>query len=94
MRRIAALPTFQRSLKKLSPLEKAKLEESLDQFKAFVYRGVAPTGLGFKKLDQDIYEFRAGLRLRVVVLVEGEYYYLVLAGNHDEIKRYLRRYGS
>lgn len=91
MRRIAALPTFQRSLKRLSQLEKAQLEESLDQFKAFVYRGVAPTGLGFKKLDQDIYEFRVGLRLRVLVLAEEDIYYLVLIGSHDEVNRYLRR---
>ena len=91
MRRIAALPTFQRSLKKLSPLEKAQLEESLDQFKAFVYRRVVPSGFGFKKLDQDIYEFRVGLRLRVLVLAEEDIYYLVLIGSHDEVNRYLRR---
>lgn len=91
MRRIATLPTFQRSLKRLSQIEKAQLEESLNQFKAFVYRGVAPAGLGFKKLDQDIYEFRAGLRLRVLVLAEGNIYYLALIGSHDEVSRYLRR---
>ena len=94
MRRIAALPSFDRSLKKLTSLERAQLAESLDQFKSFVYRGIIPSGLGFKKIDQDIYEFRVGLRLRVVVLVEGEDYYLVLAGDHDEVKRYLRRYRS
>jgi mRNA-degrading endonuclease RelE of RelBE toxin-antitoxin system len=91
MRRIAALPTFQRSLKKLSPLEKAQLEERLVQFKAFVYRGVVSGGLGFKKLDQDIYEFRVGLRLRVLVLAEKDVYYLVLIGSHDEVSRYLRK---
>jgi len=91
MKRIAALPTFERSLKKLGPVEKAQLKESLDQFKDFVYKGVAPTGLGFKKLDHGIYEFRAGLRLRVLVLAEEDSYYLVLTGNHDEIRRYLRR---
>ncbi len=78
MRRIAALRSFQRSLKRLSQIEKAQLEESLDQFKVFVYRGVAPSGLGFKKLDQDIYEFRVGLRLRVLVLAEEDIYYFLL----------------
>lgn len=91
MRRIVALPAFQRSLKKLRLLEKAHLEESLDQFSAFVYRGVTPSGLGFKKLDKDIYEFRVDLRLRVLVLAEEDIYYLVLIGSHDEINRYLRR---
>ena len=50
-----------------------------------------PAGFGFKKINHDKYEFRIDIRLRVVVKVEGEDYYLVLAGNHDEVKRYLRR---
>jgi len=94
MRRIIALPAFGRSVKKLTSIEKSELVESLDQFKVFVYRGVTPVGLGFKKIGEGIYEFRVGLRLRVIVLAEGGDYYLALAGNHDDVKRYLRRYRS
>lgn len=92
MRRILTLPSFERSAKKLAPLDKAQLTESLEQFNNFLFTGRAPAGLGFKKIDHDIYEFRVGLRLRVVVMAEADIYYLVLIGTHDDIKHYLRRY--
>ncbi len=92
MKQVIALSSFNRSVKKLNLLEKAQLVESLEQFKAFVFRGIMSAGLGFKKINHDKYEFRVNIRLRVIVKVEGEDYYLVLAGNHDEVKRYLRHY--
>ena len=54
--------------------------------------GEAPQGLGFKKINHDKYEFRVDIRLRVIVKAENDDYYLVLAGNHDEVKRYLRHF--
>ena len=92
MRQIVALPSFDRSVKKLGPVEKAHLLESLNQFKAFAYRGLVPVGLGFKKIGHNIYEFRVGLRLRVVVEEKDDFYYLALIGSHDDVKRYLRKY--
>ncbi len=92
MRRILALPSFERSAKKLTPLEKAQLAESLGQFNNFVLTNYAPAGLGFKKIGEDIYEFRVGLRLRVVVFAEGDVYYLVLVGSHEDVRRYLRKF--
>jgi mRNA-degrading endonuclease RelE of RelBE toxin-antitoxin system len=92
MRRIVPLQSFERSAKKLSPPEKAQLTESLEQFNNFILTGDLPIGLGFKKIGQDKYEFRAGLRLRVVARVEGDSYYLVFIGSHDEVSRYLRKY--
>jgi len=49
-------------------------------------------GLGFKKINHDKYEFRVGLRLRVIVKVEADKYYLVLVGSHQDIKRYLNKF--
>jgi hypothetical protein len=92
MKRIIILSAFDRSVRKLSPLEKTQLSESLEQFRTFVFRGVKASGFGFKKIGDDIYEFRVGLRLRVIILAEGNTYYLALVGNHDEVKKYLRHY--
>ena len=92
MRKVVALPSFKSTAKKLSPTDKEQLAESLGKFNNFVLSGNAPVGLGFKKINHDKYEFRAGLRLRVVVKVEVDTYYLVLVGGHDDIKRYLRKY--
>ena len=92
MKRVLVLPSFERSVKKLTRQDKDNLAESLECFNSFLLSGEAPAGFGFKKINHDKYEFRVDIRLRVVVKVEGGDYYLVLAGNHDEIKRYLRHY--
>ena len=92
MKRIVILPSFERSVKKLTHQDKYNLADSLEGFNLFLLSGEAPAGLGFKKINHNKYEFRVDIRLRVVVKVEGEDYYLVLAGNHDEVKRYLRHY--
>jgi len=94
MKRILILPSFERSLKRLTPFDKKKLAESLENLNSFLLSGEMPAGLGFKKINHDKYEFRVDIRLRVIVRIEGEDYYLVLAGNHDEIRKYLRRYRS
>jgi mRNA-degrading endonuclease RelE of RelBE toxin-antitoxin system len=92
MKRILILPSFERSVKKLTRQDKNNLAESLEVFNSFLLTGELPSGFGFKKINHDKYEFRVDIRLRVVVKVEDSEYYLVLAGNHDEVKRYLRRY--
>lgn len=91
MKKIFILPSFERSFKKLSPQDKELVARSLERFNWYVVTGKASVGLGFKKIDNDKYEFRADIRLRIIVKVEGDGYYLVLAGSHDDIKRYLRR---
>jgi hypothetical protein len=92
MKQIVPLQSFTRSAGKFSRPDKAQLAESLEQFNNFVLTGNLPVGLGFKKIGQDKYEFRAGLRLRIVVKAEGDTYYLVFNGSHDEVSRYLRKY--
>ncbi len=90
MKKVVVLPSFERSVKKLSPQDKKKLAESLEDFNSFLVSGEASHGFGFKKINHDKYEFRVDLRLRVIVKVETDAYYLVLVGSHDEVKRYLR----
>jgi len=90
MREIVVLPSFERSARKLNLPDKNHLVESVEQFYNFVLTGELPVGLGFKKIGSDKYEFRAGLRLRVLVKAEGDTYYLVFVGSHDEVSRYLR----
>lgn len=92
MKRILILPSFERSVKKLTRQDKDNLAESLECFNLFLLSGETPAGFGFKKINHDKYEFRVDIRLRVVVKVEGEDYYLVLAGNHNAVKKYLRHH--
>jgi mRNA-degrading endonuclease RelE of RelBE toxin-antitoxin system len=92
MKSILILPSFERSVKNLTRQNKERLAESLEAFNSFLFSGELPVGFGFKKINHDKYEFRVDIKLRVVVKVEGDFYYLVLAGNHDEVRRYLRRH--
>lgn len=92
MKKILILPSFERSVKRLNPQDKSQLAESLEAFNSFLISGKAPYGFRFKKINHDKYEFRINIRLRVVVKAEGDNYYLVLAGNHDEVRRYLRNF--
>jgi mRNA-degrading endonuclease RelE of RelBE toxin-antitoxin system len=92
MKSIVVLPSFERSLKKLSLLERKQIAESLESFNRMLITGDCPAGLGFKKINHDKYELRATIRIRVVMKSDGDTYYLVLVGNHDDVRRYLREY--
>ena len=90
MRQIGVLPSFERSVKKLTPQNKKKLAQSLETFNEFLVSGQASPGFGFKKINHDKYEFRVDIRLRVILKTQGDVFYLVLVGNHDEVRKYLR----
>lgn len=92
MKRILILPSFERSIKKLTPPEKKQTAKSLEAFNTFLVTGRAPFGFRFKKINHDKYEFRIDIRLRVLVKTEDDTFYLVFAGNHDQIKRYLKNF--
>jgi mRNA-degrading endonuclease RelE of RelBE toxin-antitoxin system len=94
VKRVLILPSFERSVKRLDRQNKDDLAEGLESFNEFLVSGKTPAGFGFKKIGRGIYEFRVDIRLRVIIKVEGEDYYLVLAGNHDDVRRYLRHYGT
>ena len=92
MKKIVILPSFERSVKKLAPQDKKKLALSLEALNSFLFSGECPPGLGFKKINHDKFEFRVDIRLRVIVKAEGDNYYLVLVGSHNDVKGYLRRF--
>ncbi len=90
MKQVIILPSFERSAKKLAPDQKRQLTESLESFNTFLISGQVSKGLGWKKIGHEKYEFRVDIRRRVIVKEEGDVFYLVLVGDHNEIKRYLR----
>jgi len=62
---------------------------ALEKFNDFLVTGRISSGLGFKKIRHNIFEFRIDIRLRVIVKDEDDTLYMVLAGSHEDIKRYL-----
>ena len=90
MKKILILPSFERSIAHLTPPEKKQLAKCLSAFNNFVLTGKYSSGVRAKKIDYDKYEFRIGIRLRMIVKEEDGIFYLVLVGSHDEVRRYLR----
>lgn len=90
MKKIVILPSFERYIRRFTPAEKARLVVALEKFNDFLVTGHISSGLGFKKIGNDIYEFRIDIRLRVIVKYEGDTLYMVLAGSHEDIKRHLK----
>jgi len=92
MKKILILPSFERSVKFLSMKERKQLAKSLEVFNNFVLTGKTSSGLRFKKINHDKYEFRVTIRLRIIVKGEGDVFYLVLVGSHDQVKKYLKNF--
>ena len=90
MKRVAILPSFGRDVKKFTPQEKEKLKKALLAFNHFLKTQDGSPGFRFKKINHDKFEFRIDLSLRVVTKREGDVYYLVCAGDHETVRRYLR----
>ena len=56
-----------------------------------IERNVKPEGLGLKRMREDIWEIRAGLRTRILfALFPGEIRF-VLIGDHNGVKDFLKR---
>ena len=92
MRLVKPLPSFGCSVKGLNFREKKKLARSLELFNNFLVTGEIPAGLYFKKIDKNKWEFRIDIQLRVIIKQEKNIFYLVLAGNHNKVRNYLRRF--
>ncbi len=90
MKKILILSSFERSIKKLTSQERKQLAKSLELLNAYLVSSQAPFGFRFKKINHDKYEFRIDIKLRVIVKMEKDICYLVLVGNHEEVRRYLR----
>jgi hypothetical protein len=47
-------------------------------------------GIGLKRLKGDYWEIRKGLKARILFRWEGDLVEFVLAGDHNDIKRFLK----
>jgi len=90
MKKIVILPSFERSIRRFTSAEKDRLISALEKFNDFLMTGRISSGFGFKKIGTDMFEFRIDIRLRVIVKDEDDTLYMVLAGSHKDIKRYLK----
>ncbi len=86
-------PSFERSIKSLAPNEKADVKEAASQLIDVLSKDrQIHQGLGLKRLKDSFWEVRKGIKARILFRWTGDLIEFVLAGNHDDIKRFLKRF--
>ena len=83
---------FDHSVGVLPEAKKTQVKKALRLAVAFFETGSLPHGLGFKPLGHDLWEIRAGLSERIVFHKNKDTIEFLLAGSHDEIRRFLRNF--
>ena len=90
-RHLVSTEKFRRAYRRLSLSDQQLVEKALEQLREYLKTGHAPTGLGITKLSSRVFEARAGLDVRIVYVEEGPRCFLALLGDHDEVRRFLKR---
>lgn len=81
--------SFERSLKFVDNQELVK--NTVERLISTLEKNIKPEGLGLKKLRSNIWEVRVTFSLRILFLIVPGELRLLIVGNHDEIKRFLKR---
>mgnify|MGYP001607347341 FL=1 len=82
---------FRRAYHRLQGPDQHLVDHALAGLAEYLETGRAAMGLGLKNLGPGGFEARAGLGLRIVYVEDGNRVMLALLGNHDEVRRFLRR---
>ena len=82
-------PHFVRRFKKLAEADKQEVRRAAEQLPSVIGKPHLHSGLGLRSFGR-YFEFRAGIDLHVLFLVEGGDVHLVTLGTHDEIRGYLK----
>lgn len=83
-------PRFDRSIRRLDPARKSAVNATIEGLVAAFETGQVPVGLGLKQLRPGLWECRAGLSDRILFFRTRDAVKFLLAGNHDEISRFLQ----
>jgi mRNA-degrading endonuclease RelE of RelBE toxin-antitoxin system len=89
--RYAFRPSFDRSIKSLHPYQKRELKALCLTFLELLECHTSiSAGMGLKRLREDYWEIRQGLRNRILFRWKDDAIDFVLAGDHDSIREFLR----
>jgi len=84
-------PSFDRSVKTFHGREKEEIKHvALQSVDILSQDRLSHKGIGLKRLKGDFWEIRKGLKARILFRWRGDLVEFVLAGGHNDIKRYLK----
>lgn len=85
-------PSFDRSIKSLPPEIKQEVKElCISLIDVLSSNQELSAGIGLKNLRRNFWEIRKGLKLRILFRRQADRIEFILAGTHEEIKRYLKK---
>ncbi len=85
-------PSFDRSVKSLPSETKKEIKELCINLINMLSGGRAISrGVGLKNLKKNFWEVRKGLKLRILFRWKADHVEFILAGTHDDIKKFLKR---
>ena len=84
-------PSFDKSVKSLPPRDKQEIKELCKNLiDVLSGKKVLSKGLGLRNLRKNYWEIRKGLKLRIIFHWQDDFVEFLLAGSHDDIKRFLK----
>ena len=84
-------PSFDRSVKAFQDTEKSEIKALAIHLVEMLSRDrEVHKGIGLKRLKGNFWEARKGLKTRILFRWDGELVEFVLAGNHDDVHRFLK----
>ncbi len=84
-------PSFERSIKQLPQKDKEEIREVAVCLVDILSRDKdKPQGIGLKRMRGNFWEARKGIKARILFRWRGDLAEFVLAGNHDDIRRFLK----
>ncbi|PIR65897.1 MAG: hypothetical protein COW11_04060 [Candidatus Omnitrophica bacterium CG12_big_fil_rev_8_21_14_0_65_43_15] len=84
-------PSFDRSVKALHGEEKEEIKKiAIQAIDILSQDRLMHKGIGLKRLKGSFWEIRKGLKARVLFKWEGDLIEFILAGDHNDVKRYIK----
>ena len=92
--RIEFRKSFEKSLKKINPKDKEIIFETCQALLDVIEKQEKPPqGIGLKRLEKTFWEIRVNIHVRIIFEWQEDLVKFLLAGSHDEIKKFLRENG-
>jgi hypothetical protein len=84
-------PSLDRSVKIFHDTEKEEIKKvAIETIDILSGDRVIHKGIGLKRLKGNFWEIRKGQKVRILFKWEGDLIEFILAGDHNDIKRYLK----
>ena len=90
MRSIEYKKSFDRTYRKLETKDQLKVDEAIEEVLSALEDRQIPKGLGLKRLQDDQWEIRVDLSLRVGFRMSKNLIEFSIVGDHDFIKKFLK----